>query len=284
MAISAAKSIRASTGAGISGFLLCLPFTLENGDYPAAPRTSMPPAISPSNPIVPMNSLNVVRRAVASFAVVSLLGFLSATGHAAGCLNPAEALDRLKLGNERFVVNRVSDPKPTAVRRAETSRHQSPFAIIVGCADSRVGPETVFDQTIGDLFAVRVAGNLVDDFALGSLEYAVEHLGTRLIVVLGHQRCGAISAAIAAPDAPHHIGNIVRALQPAVQAARGRPGDLPRNATEINAEMVAAKIRKEAHFGAAAPEVVIVAGYYVLDTGRIEWTKPESETAPGSGN
>lgn len=220
-----------------------------------------------------MNSLHALRRAVACLAVVSLLGFLSAVEPVTVCLPAADALTRLQLGNERFVVNRVSDPKPTAVRRAETAHRQRPFAIIVGCADSRVGPETVFDQTIGDLFVVRVAGNLVDNYALGSLEYAVDHFGTRLIVVLGHQRCGAVTAAIAAPDAPYHIGNIVRDLQPAVRAARGLPGDPVKNTVEINAAMVAEKIRKEAHFGAAAPDVMIVTGYYVLDTGRIEWTK-----------
>ena len=117
-------------------------------------------------------------------------------------VSPDVALARLKAGNARFVANPVSKGKPTAARRAETAQTQHPFAIIVGCADSRTSPELVFDQNIGDLFVVRTAGNLVDDHGLGSIEYAVDHLGTRLIVVLGHQRCGAVKAAMASATAP----------------------------------------------------------------------------------
>lgn len=218
-----------------------------------------------------MLPLPALCRGALALALISSLGVLTASEHGSDSVPPAEALAKLKTGNERFVVNRVSDPKPTAQRRAETAAKQHPFAVIVGCADSRVGPETVFDQTIGDLFIVRIAGNLVDDYALGSIEYAVEHLGARLIVVLGHQRCGAVSAAVAAPDAPPHIGSLVRSLQPAVEAARKLPGDLLTNAIHVNAAMVADKIRKEAHFGPVAPPVQVVTGYYSLDSGRIEW-------------
>ena len=114
-------------------------------------------------------------------------------------VSPEVALARLKEGNARFVAQAVSAGKPTAARRAETAQTQAPFAIIVGCADSRTAPELVFDQNLGDLFVVRTAGNLVDDHGLGSIEYAVDHLGTRLIVVLGHSRCGAVKAALESP-------------------------------------------------------------------------------------
>jgi carbonic anhydrase len=183
-----------------------------------------------------------------------------------------EALNRLKAGNERFAHSKVSAGKPVAARRAATAQAQHPFAIIVGCADSRTAPEIVFDQDIGDIFVVRTAGNLVDDFALGSIEYAVEHLGSRLIVVLGHERCGAVQAALGGGSAPGHIEALVRAIQPAVAASKEMKGDPLTNAVHENDAEVAATIRKRAELGELASQVRIVEGYYDLDTGKVEWT------------
>jgi len=183
-----------------------------------------------------------------------------------------EALKMLKTGNERFVNSKVSVGKPVAARRAETAQSQHPFAIVVGCADSRTAPEIVFDQNIGDLFVVRTAGNLVDDYALGSIEYGVEHLGARLIVVLGHERCGAVTAALASSTAPGHVNSLVRDIQPAVVASKGKEGDPLANAIHENDAEVAAKIRKEAQLGELASQVKVVEGYYDLDTGKVEWT------------
>ena len=182
-----------------------------------------------------------------------------------------DALARLKAGNQRFASSKVSAGKPVAARRAETAKDQHPFAIIVGCADSRTAPEIIFDQSIGDLFVIRTAGNLVDDYALGSIEYAVGHLGTRLIVVLGHARCGAVSAALGGDSAPGHVNSLVRDIQPAVAAAKGKEGDALANAIHENDAQVAAKIRKEAQLGELASQVKIVEGYYNLDTGKVEW-------------
>ncbi len=184
---------------------------------------------------------------------------------------PDVALARLKEGNHRFVANPTSQGKPTAAKRAETTLSQHPFAIIVGCADSRTSPELVFDQNIGDLFVVRTAGNLVDDYALGSIEYAVNHLGSRLIVVLGHERCGAVEAALGSAKAPGHINSLVHDIQPAVEAAKSKAGDTLANTVKENASLVAEKIRKEAELGEFAPQVRIVTGYYHLDTGKVEW-------------
>ena len=108
---------------------------------------------------------------------------------------PAEAISKLKEGNGRYAGGNLQHPGQTTERRAELAKSQYPFATIVSCSDSRVPPEIVFDQGLGDLFVVRVAGNVVDDHALGSIEYSVDHLGVRLIVVLGHQSCGAVQAA-----------------------------------------------------------------------------------------
>jgi carbonic anhydrase len=136
-----------------------------------------------------------------------------------------DALARLKAGNERFANSKESSGKPVAARRSETAQDQHPFAIVVGCADSRTAPEIIFDQSIGDLFVIRTAGNLVDDYALGSIEYAVGNLGTRLIVVLGHERCGAVKAALGGDSAPGHVNSLVRDIQPAVIASKGKEGD-----------------------------------------------------------
>src|SRR5471032_2885141 len=174
-------------------------------------------------------------------ATLAFVGWAIAADHSTPSITPDEALSRLKAGNERFAKSKVSAGKPVAARRAATAQEQHPFAIIVGCADSRTAPEIIFDQNIGDLFVVRTAGNLVDDYALGSIEYAVEHLGTRLIVVLGHERCGAVTAALGGGSAPGHINSLVRDIQPAVAASKGKDGDALTNAVHENDAEIAAK-------------------------------------------
>jgi len=208
---------------------------------------------------------------VSSFLVTRL--DLSASAPESQSVPPEGALSKLIEGNKRFSENKVSAGKPTAERRAATTQGQHPFAVIVGCSDSRVSPEIVFDQSIGDLFVVRTAGNLADDHALGSIEYAVEHLGSRLIVVLGHEKCGAVDAALKSATAPGHVNSIVRDIQPAIQAAKGRPGDTLANTVHENAIEIAAQIRKDAQLGDLASQVKVISGYYHLDTGKVEWDK-----------
>ena len=120
-------------------------------------------------------------------------------------------------GNGRYAGGNLQHPGQTTERRAELANSQYPFATVVSCSDSRVPPEIVFDQGLGDLFVVRVAGNVIDDHGLGSIEYSVDHLGVRLIVVLGHQSCGAVKAAretiAARSKAPGHIQSLVTAIQ-----------------------------------------------------------------------
>ena len=205
--------------------------------------------------------------------VIVLSSWTIAADPTTSSVAPDEALSRLKAGNERFATSKESASKPVAARRAETAKDQHPFAIIVGCADSRTAPEIIFDQNIGDLFVIRTAGNLVDDYALGSIEYAVDHLGARLIVVLGHERCGAVTAALGSASAPGHINSLVRDIQPAVAASKGKEGDSLANAIHENDAEVAAKIRKQAELGELAAQVRIIEGYYDLDTGKVEWTE-----------
>lgn len=183
------------------------------------------------------------------------------------------ALARLKEGNARFVADQVSKGKPNSARRQETAKAQHPFAIVVACADSRTAPEIVFDANIGDLFVARGAGNLVDDHTLGSIEYAIEHLGSRLVVVLGHQRCGAVTAALAGGTAPGHIQSLVRDIVPAVTAVKNKPGDAVDNAILENARLIAGRISKEAEVGDLRKDVRVVAAVYNFDTGKVEWSE-----------
>jgi len=206
-----------------------------------------------------------------------LLGAL-ASSFAAGPSNvsPDEALKRLMQGNTRFVfghMTHVASGQVVEARRAVAKR-QMPFAIIVGCSDSRVGPEIVFDQGLGDIFVVRTAGQVVDATALGSIEYAVEHLGSSLIVVLGHERCGAVSAAVAVTKEPGHIAAVLKAIEPAVEQTKGKPGDPVENAVRAQAIDVAKQLQnakpilaERVHSG----KLKIVAARYDLDTGKVEF-------------
>jgi carbonic anhydrase len=217
------------------------------------------------------NILKLTLPVTTSLLALGVIAF--AADHPEASLSPDAALAKLTEGNKRFADSKVSASKPTAARRTETAQSQHPFAVIVGCADSRTAPEIVFDQNIGDLFVVRTAGNLVDDYGLGSIEYAVEHLGARLIVVLGHQRCGAVKAALESDSAPGHVNALVRDIQPAVQAVKNKQGDALENAVHENAVEVANKIRKSAQLGELASQVRVVSAYYDLDTGKVEWDK-----------
>ena len=131
-----------------------------------------------------------------------------------------EALIRLKEGNQRYISEKYSEKNIGKSRREELYENgQNPFAIIVTCSDSRVPPEYIFDQGLGDLFVIRVAGNVINDFVLGSVEYAAEHLGVQLVVILGHEKCGAVAATVEGGEAPGFIGSIVNKIKHCVQKA-----------------------------------------------------------------
>lgn len=185
---------------------------------------------------------------------------------------PDKALNMLLEGNQRYVTHKEQHPGATPERRHELVKGQHPFAVIVGCADSRVPPELVFDLGFGDLFVIREAGNVLDNIVLGSVEYAVEHLGVRLVMVLGHEQCGAVTAAVKHANEAH-ISSIIRAIQPAVKETKDAPGDAVHNCVIANARQVAARIR------AAKPivsklviegAVKVVAAVYDLDSGEVK--------------
>lgn len=190
-------------------------------------------------------------------------------------LTADEAWKRLEEGNTRFATGHSRAIADHSGRRAELSKGQHPFAVVVSCSDSRVVPEIVFDQGLGDLFVIRTAGEVVDDDALGSIEYAVEHLGSSLIVVLGHTRCGAVTAAVEGGTPPGHIVALTKAIQPAVEQTRGQQGDSVENAVRDNVREVVKQLSGSApilsesvHEG----KVSIVGAEYNLDTGRVART------------
>lgn len=201
-------------------------------------------------------------------------------------LTARDALDRLKLGNERFATNvRSLDALLSHARRPDMAEGQNPFAIILGCSDSRVPAEVVFDQGLGDLFVIRVAGNIVAPSQVGSVEFAAARFGTRLVVVMGHTRCGAIQATVdsvrdpALDAASRNIASIVDRVRPSVLSVatpelRDQPEEWIRRATRANVRVSVDHLRN----GSALLEELImrddlrvVGAEYSLDSGRVEF-------------
>lgn len=188
-------------------------------------------------------------------------------------------MQRLMDGNARYAAGRSTHPDLDMNRRAQVAAAQAPFASILACADSRVAPELIFDQGLGDLFTCRVAGNVVDDAVLASLEYSVIHLGSTLIMVLGHERCGAVKATIDAlsghgsdEDKGTKIGALAALIAPAVNAVPADAPDRLDAAVSLNASHAAAEI-----FAGSPPlrarilagKLKIVAARFDLDDGRV---------------
>lgn len=155
-----------------------------------------------------------------------------------------QAMKNLMEGNARFASgNSIHPDQSVADRRAELVTTQHPYAVIVTCSDSRVPPEIVFDEGLGEIFVVRTAGQVMDNVTLGSIEYAVDHLNVQLVLVLGHDGCGAVEAAVAGGESPGHIGDLVSAIKPAVDVAKGMKGDLLNNSIDVNTENIVAKLK-----------------------------------------
>jgi carbonic anhydrase len=187
-------------------------------------------------------------------------------------LNPDAALERLLDGNRRFVQQKSQHPDQSLARLSEVAQAQHPFATLLSCADSRVTPEILFDEGIGDLFDIRVAGNVVTPEVLGSLEYAVAVLGTPLIMVLGHERCGAVTAAVQGKLLPGHIGSFVKAIEPAVSRVKGKSGDPVEDAVISNVQYQVEQLKQNSALLAQQmleDKLKIVGGRYDLDTGEV---------------
>ena len=186
---------------------------------------------------------------------------------------PDAALELLRQGNQRFATSKLQHPHQGAEARLRVSKAQQPFAVVLSCSDSRLPPEVIFDQGLGDLFVVRVAGNILDGPGLGSLEFAVTQLGTPLIVVLGHVRCGALAATLNETKVPGHILSLVDAIRPAVQMAKGQPGDPLDNAIRANIRKSVEDIRGAQPILAdlvRSGKLDVAGALYDLDTGKVE--------------
>lgn len=217
--------------------------------------------------------------AVTVAAGPAMIGAAEAAGPAGPSLTPKESLDRLKAGNARF----VSKPQACALdlqnRRKSLAQRQAPWATIVGCADSRVAPELLFGGLgLGELFVARNAGNLVDTATLGTVEYGALNLGSPLIVVLGHERCGAVAAACDAvaknASFPGAIGPMIAPILPAAKAMQGKSGDFLDNTVRESAKRSAAGLPKSSAILAklvAEKKLRIIAARYDLDDGKVEF-------------
>jgi carbonic anhydrase len=206
--------------------------------------------------------------------LVTIAILAASAAHTVSAPSADAVLAELKAGNQRHVNHKYAHPHESAARRHELVGGQQPHEVILTCADSRVPPEIVFDQGLGDVFDVRVAGNIAADAEIASIEYAVEHLHTPLVVVMGHQSCGAVGAAIEGGEAPGHLPTLVNAIRPAVEAARKLPGNLSDNAIRLNVEKVVAELRASKPILAeavAAKRLRIVGAVYALDTGKVAW-------------
>ena len=190
--------------------------------------------------------------------------------------NPDDALARLMEGNQRFVTNKTRDPNQSAARRTLLAGGQHPFATVFSCVDSRVPPEHVFDRGLGDLFVIRTAGHVIDSAVLGSLEFGVAELGIPLLVVLGHEKCGAVNATIETLEkhahAPAEIEYLVHGIEPAVEQAKDQPGDLLANAVNANVLLTVERLKSTAILAEALAQnkLKIVGGRYDLDSGAVE--------------
>ncbi|MEX0272448.1 carbonic anhydrase [Leptolyngbyaceae cyanobacterium UHCC 1019] len=185
---------------------------------------------------------------------------------------PDAALKELLEGNRRFTRHQPQYPHQSQARMQELAQVQHPFATVLTCADSRVPVELLFDQGIGDIFDIRVAGNIATPETVGSIEYAVALLGTPVVMVLGHERCGAVTAAVKNEPLPGQIGSFVQAILPAVANAKGLSGDVVDNAVIANVQYQIEQLKRSPVLieRLRSGDLKIVGGRYDLDTGIVK--------------
>ena len=227
------------------------------------------------------------RRSLLSFAATAVaatslatVGLSPARAAAAATITPDEALAKLKAGNAKFVSAPELCESDLSQQRANVAESQSPWATILACSDSRVAPELIFGGVgFGELFVARNAGNMAEDAAtMGTIEYGAEHLGSSLVVVLGHERCGAVTAACEEVEKhtklPGSIGPMVEAIVPAALAVKGKPGDFVDNAIRESARRTAAQIAAKSEIVShlvKAGKVKVVYARYDLNSGVVDF-------------
>lgn len=229
-----------------------------------------------------MNVRMIVNRTVSIIAVLSISCTAAMASEGVG-ITADEALRKLMDGNKEYVEQKMTNQNMSCKSvRESLAKSQKPYAIILSCSDSRVPPEVVFDKGLGEIFVVRVAGNVPDPIVLGSIEYAAEHLGTPLVMVLGHERCGAVTATVDAKGKPEgNIGAIVKAISPAVAKAKREykgkeKAQLVETAIDDNIKLVEVNLTKKSpvlkHL-VKEGKLKIVAAKYDLDDGKVTLLK-----------
>jgi carbonic anhydrase len=207
------------------------------------------------------------------------LGYGSEEGEASmpSPANAEEALNRLAEGNARFAADKATRPNQSPERRSEVAAGQDPWAVVWGCIDSRVPPELIFDQGLGDLFVIRTAGQALDSVSLASVEFGVEEFHVPLVVVLGHDRCGAVSATVetlqGAGTPPGNTNPVVEAIGPAYESVKLQPGDPIDNTVRANVRLTVDEIKRSSliSHAVAAGAVRIVGARYDLDSGAVDF-------------
>jgi carbonic anhydrase len=216
----------------------------------------------------------------------------SPSGSAATAAAPAgprptdakSALDALVQGNERYVSGNFAARDLSQAKLSELSKGQKPFAIVLTCSDSRVSPELLFDQSQGDLFVIRVAGNVMDKAGLGSIEYAAEHLHSPLIFVLGHEKCGAVTAATTTDAVEGNVQFLVNEIKPAVQVAKGQGGDLVEKSVDENVRYVVNNMGARSQLidhMLKENKIKLAGGVYSLSTGKMKMVSELTSTSEG---
>lgn len=217
-------------------------------------------------------------RKITAFAALAagtiLLGTALASSTGPG-VTADEALNKLMEGNKRYIENQMTGVKTCDVQaRKKLATGQAPYAIILSCSDSRVPPELLFDEGLGEIFVVRVAGNVVDPVVLGSIEYAAEHLGSPLVMVLGHERCGAVKATVESKGKGEgNIGKIVKSIAPALKSAKAAKkdkADFVETVVDENIKLVKVNLTKQSKVLAhlvKEGKLKVVTAKYDLDDG-----------------
>jgi carbonic anhydrase len=221
------------------------------------------------------NSLKFVAGAIGTGILAARAGAELAAPEPAIAQNnvtPQQALQMLIDGNQRFVNNMRQNPNQTIARVTQVAPSQAPFAAILGCADSRFPAEIIFDRGIGDIFVCRVAGNVTTPEEKGSLEFGTLVLGAKVLMVVGHENCGAVKAAITGGELPGQIGSLTKAIKPAVESSKNQPGDKVENAVKANVKLQASRLKDSPVISQLIQEgkLLVVGGYYDLDTAAVQ--------------
>lgn len=209
--------------------------------------------------------------------IVLTLALMLCTGQVwaneGGNLPATSALQKLKQGNDRFVEMKMTHPDQSKVRLDEMVKGQHPYAVILACSDSRIPPEIIFDQGLGDLFVIRNAGNVLDKHVMGSIEYAVHHLGVNLVVVLGHESCGAVGAAMGKTKETPAIESLKKSIKPACTKCKKENLYTYENVVKVNAKLDAGAILKDKELSECVKTrgLKVVPAFYDLNSGKVEY-------------